>query len=77
MRTAQTQFDIKAIQTSWQKFDTMAHLRPINDEKSYVRMVALMNSLLDEAGDDEDHPLSSLLDLVSTWSGISRRAMRK
>jgi HTH-type transcriptional regulator/antitoxin HigA len=65
MRTAQTQFDIKAIQTSWQKFDTMAHLRPINDEKSYARMVALMNSLLDEAGDDEDHPLSSLLDIVS------------
>lgn len=65
MRTAQVQFDIKAIQTSWQKFDTMAHLRPINDEKSYVRMVSLMNSLLDAAGDDEDHPLSSLLELVS------------
>ncbi len=28
-------------------------------------MVALMNSLLDEAGDDEDHPLSSLLELAS------------
>ena len=65
MRATETQFDIKAIQTSWQKFDTMAHLRPIHDEKSYVRMTALMNSLLDVAGDDEDHPLSSLLDLVS------------
>jgi HTH-type transcriptional regulator/antitoxin HigA len=65
MRATETQFDIKAIQTSWQKFDTMAHLRPIHDEKSYVRITALMNSLLDVAGDDEDHPLSSLLDLVS------------
>jgi HTH-type transcriptional regulator/antitoxin HigA len=65
MRVTETQFDIKAIQTSWQKFDTMAHLRPIHDEKSYVRMTALMNSLLDVAGDDEDHPLSSLLELVS------------
>jgi len=64
MRTAQTKFDIKAIQTSWQKFDTMAHLRPIHDEKSYIRMTALMNSLLAAAGDDEDHPLSTLLDLV-------------
>ena len=27
-------------------------------------MVALMNSLLDVVGDDEDHPMSSLLDLV-------------
>ncbi|ADE11785.1 helix-turn-helix domain-containing protein [Sideroxydans lithotrophicus] len=65
MRATQTQFDIKAIQSSWQKFDTMAQLRPIHNEKSYVRMTALMNSLLDVAGDDEDHPLSSLLDLVS------------
>lgn len=65
MRATETQFDIKAIQTSWQKFDTMAQLRPIHDEKSYVRMTALMNSLLDVAGDDEDHPLSSLLELVS------------
>lgn len=65
MRTAQTQFDIKAIQSSWQKFDTMAQLRPIHDAKSYARMTALMNKLLDAAGDDEEHPLSSLLDLVS------------
>lgn len=65
MRATQTQFDIKAIQSSWQKFDTMAQLRPIHNEKSYVRMTALMNSLLDVAGDDENHPLSSLLELVS------------
>lgn len=65
MRTAHTQFDIKAIQSSWQKFDTMAQLRPIHDEKSYARMTALMTKLLDATGDDEEHPLSSLLDLVS------------
>lgn len=64
MRTAHNQFDIKAIQASWQALDAKAHLRPVHDEKSYDRMVALMNSLLDVAGDDEDHPLSGLLDLV-------------
>lgn len=64
MRTAHTQFDIRAIQTSWLAFDAMAHLRPIHDEEGYSRMVALMNSLLDAAGDNEDHPLSGLLDLV-------------
>jgi HTH-type transcriptional regulator / antitoxin HigA len=64
MRTAHNQFDIQAIQASWQAFDAKAHLRPIHDETSYDRMVALMNSLLDVAGDDEDHPLSGLLDLV-------------
>ncbi|MGA8148074.1 MAG: helix-turn-helix domain-containing protein [Gallionellaceae bacterium] len=64
MRAAHTQFDIRAIQSSWQAFDAMAHLRPIHDEENYDRMAALMNSLLEATGDDEDHPLSGLLDLV-------------
>lgn len=42
----------------------MVHLRPIQNEQEYDRMVVLMNSLLEVAGDDEDHPLSSLLDLA-------------
>jgi len=42
----------------------MAHLRPIKNEKEYDRMVALMNSLLDAVGDNEDHPLDGLLNLV-------------
>ena len=66
MQTAANgQFDIRAIQASWQAFDAVAHLRPIHNEDAYDRMVALMNSLLEEAGDDEDHPLSSLLELAS------------
>jgi len=64
MGARHNQFDIKAIQASWQALDAKAHLRPVHDEKSYQRMVALMNSLLNVAGDDEDHPLSGLLDLV-------------
>lgn len=32
---------------------------------SAAAVVAMMNSLLEDVGDDEDHPLSSLLDLVS------------
>jgi len=65
MRAVETQFDIAAVQASWQAFDAMAHLRPVHDEESYDRMVVLMNSLLEAAGDDEDHPLSGLLELVS------------
>jgi HTH-type transcriptional regulator/antitoxin HigA len=64
MGAAQPQLDIRALQASWQEFDTMAHLRPIRSEMEYDRMVALMNLLLDVAGDDEDHPLSSLLELA-------------
>ena len=64
MRAAHTQFDIGAIQASWKAFDAKAHLRPIHNAKSYDHMVALMNTLLETTGDDEDHPLSGLLDLV-------------
>jgi HTH-type transcriptional regulator/antitoxin HigA len=65
MNTTETQFDIEAIQSSWQEFDALAHLRPIHSEADYVRMTALMNSLLEVVGDNEDHPMSGLLDLVS------------
>jgi HTH-type transcriptional regulator/antitoxin HigA len=64
MLAAQNPFDIRAIQSSWMAFDAMTHLRPIHDEAGYEQTVALMNSLLDVVGDDEDHPLSSLLELV-------------
>lgn len=64
MRAAQTQFDIRAIQSSWAAFDSMVHLRPIHDQAGYDQMVALMNSLLDVVGEDEDHALFGLLELV-------------
>lgn len=64
MQTAQTQFDIRAIQSSWAAFDSMVHLRPIHDQAGYDQMVALMNSLLDVVGEDEDHALAGLLELV-------------
>jgi HTH-type transcriptional regulator/antitoxin HigA len=64
MHASHTQFDIRAIQASWQALDSVAHLRRICNEEEYDRMLMLMNSLLDAAGDDEDHPLLGLLDLV-------------
>jgi HTH-type transcriptional regulator/antitoxin HigA len=65
MQTAAHHFDIRALQTSWQAFNDVAHLQPIHCEADFERLVIMMNSLLAEVGDDEDHPLSSLLDLVS------------
>ena len=64
MPSTQLNFDIRAIQSSWAAFDSMAHLRPIHDEASYDQMVTLMNSLLDVVGDDEDHELAGLLELL-------------
>lgn len=57
-------FDAKALQKAWTAFDRVAHLRPIRNDEEYDRTVALMNHLLDIVGDDENHALSGLLDLV-------------
>lgn len=46
-------------------FDRVAHLRPIRNDQEYDRTDALVNHLLDVVGDDDEHPLSGLLDLVS------------
>jgi HTH-type transcriptional regulator/antitoxin HigA len=37
---------------------------PIRNERDYARMQALMDELLDLVGDDEDHPLADLLDVI-------------
>jgi len=64
MHASHTQFDIRAIQTAWQAFDSMAQLRPIHSKADYTRMVSLMNAMLAAIGDDEDHAMAGLLDLV-------------
>ena len=65
MTTAIAGLDIKALQKTWAAFDRIAHLRPIRTEEEYDRTVSLMNCLLDMVGEQEDHALSGLLDLVS------------
>lgn len=69
MRIAEAQLNLKAIQASWQKFDAMTHLRPIHNKADYKRMTLLMDALLDVVGDDEEHALSGLLELVSDLVG--------
>lgn len=64
MQAVHSQFDIRAIQSSWVALDSMLHLRPIHDAAGYDHMLALMNSLLDVVGDDEEHPLSGLPELL-------------
>ena len=63
MTTAAT-VDFKALQQTWAAFDRVAHLRPIRTKGEYNRTVVLMNYLLDTIGDQEDHVLAGLLDLV-------------
>jgi len=39
-------------------------IRPIRDEEHHAQMVEVMNALLDVVGDDEEHELADLLDLM-------------
>ena len=53
----------KHIQESWK---VIAPLLTINNEKEYDAAVKLLNELLDEIEDNEEHPLYSLLDTLGS-----------
>ena len=42
---------------------------PIRNERDYARMQSLMDQLLEQVGDDENHPLADLLDVVGVLVG--------
>jgi HTH-type transcriptional regulator/antitoxin HigA len=65
MTSSTPSLDVKALTRTWAAFDRVARLRPIRNDAEYDRTVAMMNSLLDVVGDQEDHALAGLLDLVS------------
>ena len=53
----------KELQVHWRN---LAPLLTIRNEREYDRAVKRLNELLDEIGDNERHPLYSLLDTLST-----------
>jgi HTH-type transcriptional regulator / antitoxin HigA len=59
-------FNPALITPAWQAFQGSLPIKmgTIQNEADYDRVVAFMNSLLDVVGDDEEHELADLLDLV-------------
>ena len=47
---------------AWPSFSEV--LRVPHSEKEYKSLVKLLDSLIDEVGEDEDHPLASLMEVV-------------
>ena len=45
---------------------TIPGFGPIRDERAYARMKRIMDGMLDAVGDNENHELADLLDIVST-----------
>ena len=49
---------------AWEQFRAATDISPIRDEAHYARMTEILESLLDEAGGDERHPIMELVDIV-------------
>lgn len=63
--TATTDPKLNKLIPAWKGLrDSVPFFGPIRNERDYTRMQALMDELLDLVGDDEDHPLADLLDVV-------------
>lgn len=58
--------DMTALQETWQAFDNIAHLRPLESEADYQHARALLTRVWDLVGEDEQHPLGSLLGLLAS-----------
>jgi len=58
------EIDTSAITPIWGDLQQRLGLAPIHSKAQYNRMVKLMNSLMDEVGGNEKHPLADLLEIV-------------
>nr|WP_228052930.1 hypothetical protein [Nodosilinea sp. LEGE 07298] len=47
---------------AWQPVANTVYV-PHSDEQ-YERLVALLDSLIDQVGEDEEHPLASMMDVI-------------
>ncbi|HET6402336.1 MAG TPA: hypothetical protein VFH95_13195 [Candidatus Kapabacteria bacterium] len=57
-------FVLEAIERDWNPISK--YLRVPHTEVEYERLVALLNELIDEVGEDETHPLASLMEVIGT-----------
>jgi len=56
--------EIKKVFKTWPKISSFVFV-PHNDEE-YNQLVTLLDGLIDEVGEDENHPLASLMDLLGS-----------
>ncbi len=56
--------DMQKLLPAWEQFRAATDISTIRDEGHYARMTQMLESLLDEAGGDEHHPVMGLVDIV-------------
>ena len=57
---------VATLEAAWEKaWPAIAgYLKPISNKKQLSERIGLLDQLLDQVGDDEDHPLAALCDIV-------------
>ena len=55
-------FDLNKTVTAWSALQGTIYLA--HNEEEYNRLVTLLDNLIDEVGEDETHPLASLMEVV-------------
>jgi HTH-type transcriptional regulator/antitoxin HigA len=53
---------LEQITPAWHTFSEFVHV--LHNEHDYLQAVSLLDSLIDSVGENEDHPLASLMELV-------------
>jgi HTH-type transcriptional regulator/antitoxin HigA len=56
--------DMQHLLPAWEQFRAATDISPIRDEGHHVKMTKILESLLDEVGSDESHPIMGLIDIV-------------
>jgi HTH-type transcriptional regulator / antitoxin HigA len=54
--------DIGSTLQAWSTLSSLVYVP--HSEEEYYRLVALLDELIDEVGEDETHPLASLMEIV-------------
>jgi HTH-type transcriptional regulator/antitoxin HigA len=54
--------DVERIEKVWPSVQDLLFVP--HNEQEYLRLVALLDALIDEVSEDEAHPLASLMELV-------------
>lgn len=63
--TATTNVNLDRLVPAWKGLrKSTPFFGPVRNERDYARMQALLDELLEEVGDDENHPLADFLDIV-------------
>ena len=56
--------NLQHLRQAWEQFRAVADISPIRDGAHYARMTKILESLLDEVGSDESHPIMGLIDIM-------------